>query len=164
MDVPGYPATGDNSTSETAQDSTDTPTCEDYNHPMERGGHLTSVPLTDPIDPPIPVEIADIPSLSTLNSRVLCQCHMIPYLWRILGPTFWLHHHVRNLGVMEVCIWIMQVFCKSIISLWPMADLSWSRDESQNKNVKPPSQKITLSTSVAPDTLIMPRYVLTIFC
>ena len=64
VDVPGYPATGDNSTSETAQYSNDTPTREDYNHPMERGGDLASVPLTDPIDPPIPVDIVNVPKHS----------------------------------------------------------------------------------------------------
>jgi len=64
VDVPGYPATGDSSTSETAQYSNDTPTHEDYSHPMERGGDLTSVPLTDPIDPPSPIDTVNIPKNS----------------------------------------------------------------------------------------------------
>ena len=65
VDVPGYPATGDNSTSKTAQYSNDAPTREDYNHPMERGGDLTSVPLTDPIDPPSPIDIINVPKHSS---------------------------------------------------------------------------------------------------
>jgi len=65
VDVPGYPATGDNSTSKTAQYSNDAPTREDYNHPMERGGDLTSVPLTDPIDPPSPIDIVNVPKHSS---------------------------------------------------------------------------------------------------
>jgi len=51
----------------------------------------------------------------------------------------------------------MQVFCESIISMWPMANLPWFRGESQNTDEKP---QITLSTPAAPDGPNKPRYVL----
>ena len=49
---PVHPATGVNSTSETADETLDH---EDDNHPMERGRDPTSIPLTDPINPPVTV-------------------------------------------------------------------------------------------------------------
>jgi len=144
VDVPGYPATGDNSTSETAQYPNDAPTREDYNPPMERGGDLTSVPLTDPIDPPSPIDIVNVPKHSSPIDPAQQDPLSASY------DTVPVENSRTNILASSPCS-------------EPGSNGSVHLDHA-SVHVKLPLQQITLSASCAPDVPTMPRYVPTIFC